>query len=73
MPLLVTGISKTSFGLAPHGCGYHYGHALDIFRPTPDGGTEVVPATDALDPLQLYRLDHGDLPFMRQTAHPRRS
>jgi L-ascorbate metabolism protein UlaG (beta-lactamase superfamily) len=59
--------------LAPHGCGYHHGHALDIFRPTPDGGTEVVPATDALDPLQLYRLDHGDLPFMRQTAHPRRS
>ena len=58
---------------APSGCRYHYSHALDIFRPTPDGGTKVVPATDSLDPLQLYRLDHGDPPFMRQATPPGRT
>lgn len=51
--------------LAPYGCGYHYTHALDIFRATADGGTEVLSAADRLSPLQLYRLDHGDPPFMR--------
>src|SRR5438874_5619064 len=28
--------------LAPLRCGYHYSQALDIFRASPDGGTEVV-------------------------------
>ncbi|MGH7235920.1 MAG: MBL fold metallo-hydrolase [Nitrospiraceae bacterium] len=59
--------------LAPSGCGYHYSHALDIFQPAPDGGTKVVPAADSLDPLQLYRLDHGDPPFMRQATPPGRT
>jgi hypothetical protein len=59
--------------LTPSGCGYHYSHALDIFRQTPDGGTHVVPAADSLDPLQLYRLDHGDPPFMRQANPPGRT
>jgi L-ascorbate metabolism protein UlaG (beta-lactamase superfamily) len=44
--------------LAPHGCGYHYSQALDIFRATADGGTEVLSAVDKLDPLRLYRFDH---------------
>ena len=52
--------------LAPYGCGYHYTQALDTFRPTPDGGTEVLSAAERLSPLQLYRLDHGDPPFMKR-------
>jgi hypothetical protein len=52
--------------LAPAGCGYHLSRALDIFRPTADGGTAVVCAGEALFPLTLYRLDHGDPPFMKK-------
>jgi len=51
--------------LAPLRCSYHYSQALDIFRATPDGGTEVISAAERLAPIQLYRLDHGDPPFMR--------
>ena len=54
--------------LAPYGCGYHYSHALDIFRPTADGGTDIASAADTLAPLSLYRLDYGDPPFARQAA-----
>ena len=54
--------------LAPLRCGYHYSQALDIFRASPDGGTEVVSAAEKLAPIQLYRLDHGDPPFMRAAA-----
>jgi hypothetical protein len=43
--------------LAPYGCGYHYGYALDIFRATPDGGTEVVKGGEALDPRRLFGVD----------------
>ncbi len=43
--------------LAPYGCGYHYSYALDIFRPTPDGGTEVVKGGEALDPRRLFGED----------------
>src|SRR2546425_1037930 len=43
--------------LAPFGCGYHYGHALDIYRPTLDGGTEVVRGGEALDPRRLFGVD----------------
>lgn len=50
--------------IAPHGCGYHYSHALDIFRARPDGGTDIVSGAEALAPLSLYRLDHGDPPFL---------
>jgi len=46
--------------LAPHGCGYHYSCALDIFRPTPDGGTEVIKGQEALDPRRLFGADSGD-------------
>ncbi len=43
--------------LALYGCGYHYSEALDIFRPTPDGGTEVVKGGETLDPRQLFGAD----------------
>src|SRR5438132_1271760 len=52
--------------LAPVGCGYHYSRALDIFRATPDGGMTVASAGEQLFPLTLYRLDHGDPPFMKK-------
>ena len=51
--------------LGPHGCRYHYSHALDVFRPTPDGGTEVLSVADALAPLNIYRQAYGDPPFMK--------
>jgi len=43
--------------LAPYGCSYHDSYALDIFRPTPDGGTEVVKGGEALDPRRLFGAD----------------
>lgn len=43
--------------LALYGCGYHYSYALDIFHPTPDGGTEVVKGGEALDPRRLFGVD----------------
>lgn len=52
--------------LAPQGCRYHYARAFDLYRPAGGGRIEVVPAGDALAPLTLYRLDHGDPPFMKQ-------
>ncbi len=57
--------------LAPVGCGYHYTRALDIFRATPDGGTMAVSAGETLFPLNLYRLDHGDPPFLKGQHRPR--
>lgn len=56
--------------LAPYGCDYHYSQALDVFRPSADGGTEVVSAAQALDPLHLYQGDHGDPPFLRSSTQP---
>jgi hypothetical protein len=46
--------------LAPYGCGYYYSYALDIFRATPDGGTEVVKGVEVLDPRRLFGVDGGD-------------
>jgi L-ascorbate metabolism protein UlaG (beta-lactamase superfamily) len=51
--------------LAPGGCGYHYAHALDLFR-FPDGERpQVNRLTDSFAPLSLYRLDHGEPPFLK--------
>ena len=50
--------------LVKNGCGYHHGHALDLFRPTTDGLVEPMKTGEALTPLSLYRLDHSDPPFM---------
>jgi hypothetical protein len=51
--------------LSPHGCEYHYSHALDVYRVTGRGRVDVVSTGDALSPLHLYRSDHGDPPFMQ--------
>jgi hypothetical protein len=51
--------------LAPNGCGYHQGQALDLFRDTANGLVEPMKTGEALTPLSLYRLDHGDPPFMK--------
>jgi hypothetical protein len=51
--------------LAPLGCRYHYSHAMDIFRARSDGEAEILSSSEKLNPLELYRLDHGDPPFMR--------
>lgn len=51
--------------LAAQGCGYHYARALDLYRATGDGGIRVESSGDALTPLALHRLDHGDPPFMK--------
>ena len=52
--------------IAPRGCGYHYTHALDLFRFSDGGQAQVSSLTDSLGPLSLYRLDHGDPPFLKQ-------
>ena len=57
--------------LEPYGCAYHYGHALDIFRPKPDGGTAVISAADRLDPVRFYRLDHDAPPFPNGSTESR--
>lgn len=51
--------------LAPRGCGYHYAHALDLFRFSDSGRAHVNSLVDSLAPLSLYRLDHGDPPFLK--------
>lgn len=57
--------------LAPYGCGYHYSRALDIFRARTDGGTDIVSGANALAPLNLYRLDHAEPPFLSPTQASR--
>jgi L-ascorbate metabolism protein UlaG (beta-lactamase superfamily) len=49
--------------LVPYGCGYHYSRALDLFRPVASGGTEVVSLGGPVQPVELYRIDHGDPPL----------
>jgi hypothetical protein len=51
--------------LAKHGCAYQYARALDIYRATGARRMEVVGTRDALSPLNLYRLNYGDPPFMK--------
>jgi hypothetical protein len=46
-------------------CRYHRAHALDLYRATDRGEIQVMSVADALAPLNLYRLDHGDPPFMK--------
>jgi hypothetical protein len=54
--------------LGQQGCGYHYAQALDLYRATADGRLDCLSAGDTLAPLTLYRLDHGDPPFMKSSA-----
>jgi hypothetical protein len=51
--------------LASQECRYHYTHALDLYRAAGNRKVEVIAAGDALAPLTLYRLDHGDPPFLK--------
>lgn len=55
--------------LSLHNCGYHCSRALDLYRSTSDAQIEVVSTGDALTPLSLHRLDHGDPPFMTPGRH----
>ncbi|MBY0246341.1 MAG: MBL fold metallo-hydrolase [Nitrospiraceae bacterium] len=55
--------------LSLHNCGYHCSRALDLYRSTSDARIEVVSTGDALTPLSLHRLDHGDPPFMTTGRH----
>jgi hypothetical protein len=51
--------------LLTHNCGYHYSRALDVFRTRDGERIDIVSAGEGLTPLNLYRLDHGDPPFMK--------
>lgn len=51
--------------LVSQGCRYHRAHALDLYRAMSGGKIEVISAEASLAPLRLYRLDHGDPPFMK--------
>ena len=46
-------------------CRYHRAHALDLYRATGQGEIQVMSAAEALAPLNLYCLDHGNPPFMK--------
>jgi hypothetical protein len=50
--------------LAALGCRLHASRARDVFREKAEGPTEALPAA-APDPMDLYRLDHGDPVFTR--------
>jgi hypothetical protein len=54
--------------LSRQGCGYHYAQALDLYRATAEGHIDRLSAGDALAPLTLYRLDHGDPAFMKSST-----
>lgn len=54
--------------LASQGCGYHYARAQELYRVTPKGAVEIVSTGDALAPLSLYRLDHGNPSFMKSSG-----
>jgi hypothetical protein len=51
--------------LEPHGCAYHYGHALDVFGDRGHGDIEIRSAGETLSPLNVYRAVYGELPFMK--------
>jgi hypothetical protein len=46
-------------------CRYHRAHALDLYRATSQSKIHVISSADALAPLNLYCLDHGNPPFMK--------
>jgi hypothetical protein len=55
--------------LSRHNCGYHCSRALDLYRATDGERIEIVSTGDALTPMSLHRLDHGDPPFMTTGRH----
>ena len=46
-------------------CRYHRARAFDLYRAMSGGMIEVIEVGEPLAPLTLYRLDHGDPPFMK--------
>jgi hypothetical protein len=54
--------------LSSQGCGYHYARAQELYRATQEGAVEIISTGDALAPLSLYRLDHGDPSFMKSSG-----
>jgi L-ascorbate metabolism protein UlaG (beta-lactamase superfamily) len=46
-------------------CRYHRARALDLYRAKSAGMIEIISAGESLAPLTLYRLDHGDPPFIK--------
>lgn len=53
-------VEKLVAALAPHGCRYHASQAFDLFRPTDDGGTQVLSVAEALHPLRLFGWDQTE-------------
>ncbi len=51
--------------LAPQGCGYHPSQAFDIVRVSHGAIPTIVGLDSAARPMDLYRRDHGDPPFLR--------
>jgi len=49
--------------LGSHHCRCHHSRALDVFREGPDGKTHPL-KTAAPQPMDLYRLDHPNPPFL---------
>lgn len=54
--------------LLRQGCHYHCAKALDVYRATGKEEIDILSAGETLNPLTLYRLDHGDPPFMKSGA-----
>ncbi len=54
--------------LSAHNCRYHSSRALDLYRAGEGNRIDVVAAGDNLTPLNLYRLDHGDPPFLQSSG-----
>jgi hypothetical protein len=54
--------------LEAQGCAYHYARALDVYRAAGEGRMQVATAGERLSPLTLFRLDHGEPPFMKQSG-----
>ncbi len=52
--------------LEPLHCRYHYARVFDIFGAGPDGETQYSRASDQLDALRLFQLDHALPPFLRK-------
>jgi hypothetical protein len=51
--------------LSAHDCRYHGSRALDLYRAGERDRIDVITTGDTLTPLNLYRLDHGEPPFLQ--------
>ncbi len=56
--------------LAGQGCGYHSSRAFDIVRPSAGSASQLLRLDGAASPLELYRRDFGDPPFLRSKSGP---